>query len=176
VKTSLALIGFMGAGKSAVGRILAAGLNKSFVEADAMIERKAGKSIAEIFKDGGEIRFRELEIETIKEIAQRKNQVIACGGGVVLNKINIDRLKQDSWIIWLTASAETIVKRTGLNSERRPLLMGVENASEIQTLMAFRLPFYEMAADLRVDTTALDIQGTADQIVTLIKQYENKSQ
>src|ERR1039457_3438716 len=125
----------MGAGKSAVGRILASGLNKTFVEADAMIERKAGKPIPEIFKEGGEKGFRELEIETIKEIALQKNQVIACGGGTVLNRINIDRLKQDAWIVWLTASAETIIKRTGLNGERRPLLKGVANAAEIQAMM-----------------------------------------
>jgi shikimate kinase len=175
VKTSLALIGFMGVGKSAVGRILAAGLNKNFVEVDSIIERKAGKPIQEIFKDEGEIRFRELEIDTIKEIALWKNQVTACGGGVVLNRINIDRLKQESWIVWLTASAEAIAKRTGLNGDRRPVLKGVRNAGEIQSLVAFRLPFYERAADFTVDTTELDIQSAADQIVAMIKQHENNS-
>jgi shikimate kinase len=175
MKSNLALIGFMGVGKSAVGRILAAALNKTFVEADSMIERKAGKSIPEIFKEGGEIRFRELEIEAFKEIALQKNQVIACGGGVVLNRINIDRLKQDSWIVWLTASAETIVKRTGLNGERRPLLKGLAKAAEIQSLIDYRQPFYERAADFAVDTTDVDIQGAARQITAILRQHENNS-
>ena len=78
---------------------------------DSLIDEKAGKSIPRIFQEDGEIAFREMEIEVIKEIASRKNQVIDCGGGVVLNKINIDRLKQNAVIVWLTASPSDILKR-----------------------------------------------------------------
>ena len=92
MKSSIALIGFMGTGKTAVGQALAERLGKEFIETDTLIEVKAGRSIPEIFRRHGETAFRELEIEAIKEIAGRDNAVIACGGGVVLNKINIDRL------------------------------------------------------------------------------------
>jgi hypothetical protein len=87
MKTSVALIGFMGTGKSAVGAVLAERLGKKFIEVDYLIEQKGGKPIPQIFEDEGEITFRELEIETIKQIAGRSNQVIACGGGAVLNRI-----------------------------------------------------------------------------------------
>jgi len=85
MKTNIALIGFMGTGKTTIGRTLARKLSKTFVEIDALIEQKAGKSIADIFKDDGEIAFRQLEIDITREIAARENQVIACGGGIVLN-------------------------------------------------------------------------------------------
>ena len=81
MKTSIALIGFMGVGKTAVGKALAGKLNKRFVELDALIEQKAGKSIPEIFQQDGEIAFRELEIEVTKEVSEDKSLVIACGGG-----------------------------------------------------------------------------------------------
>ena len=89
---------------------------------DALIEKKAGKSIPAIFRDEGEIRFRELEIEVTREVAGRKNAVIACGGGIVLNKINIDRLGQECVIVCLTASPAVILKRTSGDKDGRPLL------------------------------------------------------
>ena len=98
MKTSIALIGFMGTGKTAVGKALAAKLGREFVELDSLIEQKAGKTIPEIFQQDGEIGFRELEIEVAKEVAVKKKAVIACGGGIVLNKINIDRLRKEGII------------------------------------------------------------------------------
>jgi len=111
MKSSIALIGFMGVGKTAVGKVLAKRLNKEFVELDYLIEQKAGKPISEIFEQDGEVAFRELEIKVTKEVAKNKNQIIACGVGIVLNKINIDRLKRDSIIVYLTASPRVILKR-----------------------------------------------------------------
>ena len=93
MKTSIALIGFMGTGKTVVGKALAEKLNREFVELDVVIEQKAGKPISDIFQQDGEVAFRELEIEVTKEVAGNKKQLIACGGRVVLNKMNIDRLK-----------------------------------------------------------------------------------
>ncbi len=80
MKTNIALIGFMGTGKTAAGKVLAKKLSKKFVETDALIEQASGKSIPEIFQQDGEVAFRELEIGVIKEVAQKKNQVITCGG------------------------------------------------------------------------------------------------
>ncbi|NQT04591.1 MAG: shikimate kinase, partial [Dehalococcoidia bacterium] len=92
MKSNIALVGFMGTGKTDVGRLLAGKLGKDFIELDELIEQKAGKTIPEIFQQDGEIAFRELEIEATGEAAEKKNAVIACGGGVVLNQINVDRL------------------------------------------------------------------------------------
>ena len=141
MKTNVALIGFMGVGKTEVGEAVAKKLNKEFVELDSLIERKAGKSIPEIFQQDGEIAFRELEIEVTKEISKGKNLIIACGGGIVLNKINIDRLRNESIIVYLTASPRIILKRVLNNGEERPLLKTPDKALEIQELLRFRKPF-----------------------------------
>ena len=173
MKTNIALIGFMGVGKTVVGKALAKRLHKEFVETDALIEQKAGKSIPEIFQQDGEIAFRELEIEVAKEVAQRKNLVIACGGGIVLNKINIDRLGKESIIVYLTASPEVILKRTSGDGGKRPLLSVPDPVSEIQELLRFRQPFYERAADIQIDTSGLTINSIAEQIINRLKENES---
>ena len=173
MKNSIALIGFMGTGKTAVGETLVKKLGKEFIEMDALIEEKAGKTIPEIFRDDGEIGFRELEIEVTKEVARRKNAVIACGGGVVLNKINIDRLRQEAIVIYLTAKPEIILKRTSVDTTDRPLLKTPDKISRIEELLRFRKPFYERAADIQIDTSALDINEVAEQIVNKLKENES---
>ncbi len=173
MKTSLALIGFMGTGKTAVGRALAARLGREFIELDALIEQRAGKSIPEIFRQDGEIVFRELEIEATREIAGQKNAVIACGGGIVLNKINIDRLREECIIVYLTASPGIILKRTSADESERPLLMASDRASQIRELLRFRRPFYERAADIKVDTSKLDIGSVAEKIIEKLREYES---
>ena len=173
MKSSIALIGFMGVGKTAVGKVLAKRLNKEFVELDYLIERKTGKPIPEIFEQDGEVAFRELEIKVTKEVSQNKNQVIACGGGVVLNKINIDRLKRDSIIVYLTASPRVILKRVS-NGGERPVLK-INNLLTIQELLRFRKPFYERAADIKVDTSGVDIDSVAGEIIRQVKQDESFS-
>jgi len=172
MKTNVALIGFMGTGKTVVGKVLAEKLNKEFVELDSLIEQKARKSIPDIFQQDGEIAFRELEIEVTKEVSDRKNLVIACGGGIVLNKINIDRLREEAIIVYLIASPELILKRV-LNEEgQRPLLNTPNKASEIQRLLKFRKPFYNRAADIKIDTSRLDIDSVAEQILGKLKEDE----
>ena len=172
MKTSVALIGFMGVGKTAVGTMLARKLSREFVELDSLIERRAEKSIPAMFKQNGEIAFRELEIEVAKEVAGNKNLVVACGGGVVLNKINIDRLRKESIIVYLTASTEVIIKRVSCGDETRPLLDVTDKVSEIQELLKFRKPFYERAADLKINTSKLCIEAVAEQIIRKLKKNE----
>jgi shikimate kinase len=161
----------MGTGKTAAGKALAERLGKEFIELDALLELKAGKTIPEIFQQDGEIAFRELEIGVIKEVSQRKNVVIACGGGVVLNKINIDRLKEESLIVYLTASPRVILKRTS-GDENRPLLKTTERALRIRELLKFRKPFYERAADITINTSKLDITSVVEQIISKVKADE----
>ena len=173
MKTNIALIGFMGVGKTAVGQVLAEKLDRKFFEMDLLIEQKAGKSIPEIFQQDGEIAFRELEIEVTKEIAREKYSVIACGGGIVLNKINIDRLREGAVVVYLTASPRVILKRVSSEEGQRPLLE-VDNPSlAIRELLKFRKPFYERAADIIVNTSKLDINAVVELIIEKLKEDES---
>jgi shikimate kinase len=172
MKTNIALIGFMGTGKTAVGDVLAKKLNKKLVELDSLIEQRAKKSIASIFKEDGEITFRQLEIEVTKEVATGKNQVIACGGGIVLNKINIDRLKEEAVVVYLMTSPEVIEARVSADGGVRPLLDKSNKALTIRELLEFRQPFYERAADIKIDNSKLGIEATAELIIARLKKYE----
>ncbi|MDP6043404.1 MAG: shikimate kinase [Dehalococcoidales bacterium] len=173
MKTSIALIGFMGTGKTVVGRVLAEKLGKKFVELDNLIVRKAGKIIPEIFQQDGEMAFRELEIGAAREISGKKNVVIAGGGGVVLNKINIDRLRKECLMVYLTASPEVILKRTSTDRNDRPLLATADQESTIRELLEFRRPFYRRAADITIDTSVLDIKAVVGQIIETMKETES---
>lgn len=169
MKTSLALIGFMGTGKTAIAEALALRLNKEFIELDSLIEKKAGKSIPEIFQQHGEATFRKLETEVTRQIARRKNTVIAGGGGIVLNQINIEYLKKECIIVYLTASPEIILKRTAVAQNKRPLLEVADKAQRIQELLKKRQPLYERAADIKIDTSGLNINAITEQIISELK-------
>ena len=173
MKTNLALIGFMGAGKTAVGKVLAEKLGRSFVELDLLIEQKVGEPISEIFQQEGEIVFRELEIEVTREVSKGRNLVIACGGGIVLNKINVDRLKENAIIVYLTASPGVILKRVANEEGQRPLLEVDNPVLTIREMLRFRKPFYERAADIIINTSRLDINSAAEQIISRLKDDES---
>jgi len=170
MKNSIALIGFMGTGKTAVGKALAERLGKEFIELDALIEKKAGKPIPEIFAQDGEIAFRELEIAATREVARRKNAVIACGGGIVLNRINIDRLKQECIIAYLKATPGVIWKRVSRGAGIRPLLDVDNPRLRIREMLKFRKPLYEHAADIIIDTSKLDVDSVVEEIIKRLKE------
>jgi shikimate kinase len=170
---NITLIGFMGTGKTAIGQLLAERLGRKFIELDRLIEQKAGKTIPEIFRQDGEIAFRELEIAATKEVASEKDVVIACGGGIVLNKINIDRLRETGVIVYLTAPPGVILKRTSGEAGQRPLLEVDNPTQTIRELLKFRRPFYERAADITIDTSKLDAQAVAEQVITRLKKDES---
>jgi shikimate kinase len=175
MKTNIALIGFMATGKTTIARAIARKSGKTLVEMDVLIEQRAGKSVADIFRDDGEIAFRQLEIDITREIAEKDNQVIACGGGIVLNRINIDRLKKKAVVVLLTVSFDVIAKRVCAGTNDRPLLAkSIDKAQTIRELMSFRQPFYERAADITVDSSSLGIEATADLIIDKVKSYESK--
>jgi shikimate kinase len=173
MKTNIALIGFMAAGKTAVARQLAHRLDKKLVELDALIEQRAGKTVARIFAEDGETAFREWEIALIKEVAVARNQVIATGGGIVLNTINVDRLRQGGVIVYLEASPTAILKRVQASTAVRPLLAGEDKAGIIEKMLRFRQPYYDRAADIRLDTSAIAVNAVAGRIIELLKQYED---
>jgi shikimate kinase len=173
MKNNVALIGFMGTGKSAVGRLLAQKIDWKFVETDSLVEQIAGKPIPDIFREDGEIRFRELEIEAVKQAAVGKNQVIACGGGVVLNTINISRLKQKGVVVLLTAAPSAILKRVSADNTVRPLLKDAgDTGARIRELMKTRQPFYTQAADIVIHTSRLNMEQTAESVLRELSNYE----
>lgn len=175
MKSSIALIGFMGVGKTAVGKALAKRLDQEFIELDSLIEQRAGKSIPQIFEQDGETAFRGLEIEVTKEVSRKEKAVFACGGGIVLNQINIDRLRQKSTIVYLTASSAVILKRTSSDEGERPLLKVGNRAVTVRQLLKSRKPFYERAADIKIDTSKLDVKAVVEAITEKIKNNESSS-
>lgn len=160
-KDSIALIGFMATGKTSVGKRLARELGDPyhFIETDQIIVEEAGKSIPEIFEEDGEMRFREYEIAACKNVSKLQKVVISCGGGVVLNKINIDYLKQNCHIVLLTASTEEIYTRVFKDgTEKRPIIDKENPKEEIKQVLEFRKPFYEAAAEITCETTGKSIE------------------
>ena len=117
--------------------------------------------------------FRELEIEVTREVAGRKNAVIACGGGIVLNTINIDRLRKECVIVCLTASPAIILKRTSGDKDERPLLAVADRLRQIKELLKFRQPFYERSADITVNTSRLKVDAVVGRIIEKLQEYES---
>ena len=175
MKSNVALIGFMGAGKTEVGRVLAGKIGKRFVDLDSVIAKKAGKSIASIFEEDGEVAFRELEIEVAKEIARDENLVIACGGGIILNRINVDRLKRNSVVVYLEAHPSLLLERTQVSDEVRPLLSTENHLKTMSNLLKFRKPLYRYAADIKIDTSKLDVDAVVQKIINAINKNESFS-
>ena len=173
MKTNIALIGFMGAGKTTVARSLATRINRKFVELDSLIELDAGKAITDIFSQDGEIAFREIEIKVTKDISTGRSMVIACGGGIVLNKINIDRLKKESVIVYLAVSPQALFKRLTDTKNSRPLLNVTNLKSTICELMKYRKQLYEWAADIMIDTTEMAVDSVVDTIVNTLSCDES---
>ena len=168
MKNNLVITGFMATGKTSVAQSLASKLGKKYVSTDDMIVKKANKSIPKIFEDDGEITFRELEIEIVKTVSEMDDIVVDCGGGIVLNWINVARLKENGIIVLLTASLESILQRSSSSTER-PLLRVFNTREKIVELLKFREPFYERAADMNIDTTKLSIEDIVRKILDFLK-------
>ena len=126
----LYLIGFMGVGKTTIGKQIAA-LNKVvFIDTDSQIEKETSKSIKEIFETDGEIAFRKLETDTIRSI--NRKAIIACGGGLPAHNNNIEYLKHKGTVIYLKASTETLIKRLEKNKNKRPLISNLTNEKRLE--------------------------------------------
>lgn len=164
-KPNIILMGFMGTGKSSVGKRLARILGWSFIDTDAEIERLAGLSISEIFRRHGETRFRSEERLLVKRLKERENCVIATGGGTVLDPHNLEELAQSGVMITLYAPLDEIYERIGYRNDR-PLLRG--DREEVEELWAERQPFYRQA-DWIIDTTDMGIDEVVQEIIHLIE-------
>jgi shikimate kinase len=149
-QNSLVLIGLMGAGKSAVGRRLAASLNLPFTDADSEIEAAAGQSIAEIFAEHGEAYFRTGERKVIARLLENGPQVLATGGGAYMDPETRAAVKEHGISIWLKASLRVLMKRVG-RRDNRPLLQVDNPETVMKKLMAERNPVYA-EADITVES------------------------
>lgn len=165
-KDNIVLIGFMGSGKTTVGRELAKRLGMDFVDTDAYIEEAAGKSISDIFAEDGEEAFRRMETETLKNLRDTvSNTVFSTGGGMPLRKENAALLKEIGKVYYLTAANLVIYDRIKENTDR-PLLQERDPYGRICELMKQRKPLYEAAADMWVDTNSNDLE----EVIGIIKE------
>ena len=160
---NLVLIGFMGAGKTTVGRALAARLGWATVDCDDLIEARAGKTIAAIFADEGEGHFRDLEAAVAAGLASYEHAVITTGGGVVERPGNLDHLRRAGRVIYLRARPEILYGRVA-GSSHRPLLQVADPLARVRELLARRAPAYEQA-DRVVDTDNLTIAEVVERIL-----------
>ncbi|HWD18080.1 MAG TPA: shikimate kinase [Verrucomicrobiae bacterium] len=160
---NLALIGFMGTGKSSVGRLVAEQLRFDFVDTDDLITDKVGRSIAEIFAQDGEAAFRAQERAVVKELEERSRLVIATGGGLICDPSNLASLRTHALIVCLWASPAAIWERVR-NQTHRPLLQGPDPQAKIASLLAQRGPAYREAGVL-VGTDLRSPREVAQQIL-----------
>ena len=159
---SVVLIGFMAAGKTAVGRALASKLGYEFCDTDAMVVETAGRTVEEVFAAEGEEGFRARERDAVVRAAARPGRVVACGGGAILSVRNYGVLKGAGPIVYLRASPDELIARLGTGSGR-PLLGG-DPKKAVPKLLAERAPAYETAADLVVDTDGRAPEEVATEI------------
>ncbi|MCE2414339.1 shikimate kinase [Candidatus Poribacteria bacterium] len=168
-KPNIVLVGFMGTGKTSIGRRLSSQLRMRYVDTDDVVERNSGRRISAIFAEDGESAFRELESEAVREVSKLYNHVISTGGGVVLKEANMIELKRNGIVFCLTASAKEIYRRVG-HQTHRPLLQTPDPLAKIQSMLAERQPYY-VKADHVISTTGRSF----GEIITHIKRVFTKS-
>jgi len=166
MKKNIVLVGFMGTGKSTITKILAELLGWKSVSTDEMVVKKEGRSINDIFKESSEAYFRECEHQAVLEVAQYKDVIIDCGGGVVLNPANMKALKQSGVVVHLSCEPKEILRRVNLQP-KRPLLDVEDPLSRINEMLNERAPYYHQA-DFSIDTSDGDLHKAAKEIIKRI--------
>jgi shikimate kinase len=165
---NIVLIGYRGAGKSAVGRRLAARLGRTLVSTDAEVVKRAHRTIPEIVAKEGWEYFRDLESDICRELADRDQLVIDTGGGAILRPQNVEALKKNGTVFWLEASVEIITKRIGRDTQR-PSLTGTKSfVDEIQDVLRERTPQYQAAADHVIRTEDQPIDQLVETLLTFV--------
>jgi shikimate kinase len=168
MNSNIVLIGFMGCGKSSIGRRLAARLGHSLLDSDELIIAAAGgKSISELFAEEGEEKFRDRETAELRKLVGNQNIILATGGGAVLRAENQDLLRDIGRVVWLHADPETLFERA-TRSRKRPLLEVENPRSTFNALLESRLPVYKATAEVQVNATGLSHEQTVDEIVRIL--------
>ena len=165
---SIVLIGFMGAGKSSVGRMLAQKTGLPRFDTDALVVARLGESIVKIFETRGEAAFRQAESEVLAALVGRQRGIIVTGGGVVLRPENVTVLKELGTVVSLEADEETLFRRVSRRNSR-PLLRTQDPRATLHELFTTRAPLYHRAADIRVDTSQLSHDEVAREILRKIE-------
>jgi len=171
VKGNIFLVGPMGAGKSTVGRHLAKALGRDFYDSDKEIERRTGVSISWIFEMEGEDGFRVREQKVIDELSQLKDIVLATGGGAVLANENRRALRSRGQVVYLSASATQLLRRTG-KDKNRPLLQTEDPKKQVETLLEKRIPLYQSVADVELKTGEQSIQYAVTEVIKQLEAME----
>lgn len=164
---TIVLVGFMAAGKSTAGRILARSLDWSFVDLDAEVEKHAGMSIPALFRDLGESAFREIERKLTPALVRRHDSVLATGGGWAVQPGTLDAMPDTALSVWLDVSAGEAVRRAAASGIVRPLLEVADPAAAAESLLAGRRTHYEQA-DIRIDADDRSPQQIADDILKIL--------
>jgi shikimate kinase len=167
---SIVLVGMMGAGKSSIGRRLASRLNIPFVDADTEIERAAGMSIADIFARHGEADFRSGEARVIARLLDGGPQVLATGGGAVMNADTRAAIKAKGVSIWLTAEVDVLMRRIQKRRHERPMLQAADPAARLRELLAERKPVYALS-DLTVQSREVPHEAIVTEIVSALGDF-----
>lgn len=170
---NVVLIGYRACGKSTVGKLLAGKLKKSFLDTDLLIEESLGRPIKEIIAGRGWDYFRAREKESIQKLAQTKECVIATGGGVVLDEDNINLLKKTGLVIWLNTPLADIVERLREDAETnglRPQFTNYDLAEETAMVIRERIPLYQKAADLILDTADKSVEQVVEEISAHLRE------
>ena len=165
--TRIFLIGYRGSGKTTVGRALAERLGWAFLDADAVLEERYGKTIREIFANESETGFRNKESAVLADLCTQTDAVIATGGGVILRAENRARLTSCGFVAWLSADARTLwarIQADPTTAARRPALSG-GGLVEVEEMLATREPWYRACADIEVPVAALSPEQAADAIL-----------
>ncbi|MBU2600297.1 shikimate kinase [bacterium] len=163
---NIVLFGFMGSGKSSIGRMLAERLGMFFIEMDEILEEEHHKTINDLFKKYGEAYFRRLEKELVKRISKRDSCVISTGGGVVLDEENVKLLRENGILISLMASEEVIYERVK-DDKSRPLLKTIDLPKKIKEILVHRKPSYEKAGYC-IDTSDKSKEEVVEEIINYI--------
>lgn len=169
---NIALIGFMGTGKTSVGRLVAEQLHFHYLDTDEMIQTATGKTVAEIFSTGGEPAFRSLEEKVVGELAAKTHTIISCGGGLPVAPQNLAGLKAHSLIVCLWASPAKIWERVK-SQTHRPLLQDPDPQQKIRELLAAREPFYKQA-DVLLNTDSRSLREVAQQVVHQFRSQSSR--
>jgi shikimate kinase len=164
---NIVLIGYRGTGKTVVGELLAAQLDRALMDMDAQIVEKAGMPIPEIVEKSGWPGFRDIESEIARELAGLDNIIIDTGGGVIERPENIEALKINSRIFWLQASVDTIVSRIQDGTQRPALTAGKTFTQEVAEVLEQRIPKYKSAAQYEIDTDPLTPEQVAKKIIQI---------